>query len=303
MNLRFFRSSSLNAWATKVWDSSRLTSTAAGSVNLVMRNDRFSAEGDYLNVGRNFDPAVGFVRRRDMVRYKTDVGYYPRLGSGDSLIRQVRVNLGGFYIEGQDQEKQSSNAYAKALVRFETGDEAGVDVLTDFDRVVRPFALAEAEIPAGDYDFSSTKVYMRTNSSRRFWAEGNGGGGTYYGGGYRFYGGSINYKVAPQLITAVRVDRNEFDLPVAGGNVGTTLVSLNVFAATGRKLYSNSLIQYDSVSRDLNANIRVRLLYRPGSDLYFVINTGHRLDDRFDPRPPEFDRRAVVTKLTYMFAF
>ena len=303
MNLRFLRSSSLNAWVTKVWDARDLPSSAAGSLNLVMRNDKYSAEADYLNVGRNFDPAVGFVRRRDMIRYKGDVGFYPRLGSGDRLIRQVRFNAGGFYIEGQDHEKQSVNGYVKGLVRFETGDEAGVDVLADFDRVVRPFPLADVEIPVGDYQFASTKAYVKTNSSRRLYAEANAGGGTYYEGGYQTYGGLIGYKFAPQLTATLRVDRNHFDLPLPDGRFSTTLVGLNVFAATGRALYSNSLIQYDSVSRDFIANIRVRLLYRPGSDLYVVINTGHRFDDRFDPRPLEFDRRAIVTKLTYMLSF
>jgi hypothetical protein len=303
VNMRFFRSSSLNAWTTKVWDSRSLTSTAAGSLNLLVRNDKLSLETDYLNVGRNFDPAVGFVRRRDMIRYRTDIGYYPRFGSGDSLVRQVRFNAGGFYIEGQDHEKQSSHGYLNSQVRFETGDDAGVDVVTDTDRVVQPFRVAEVEIPAGDYDEWSTKAYVRTNSSRRLYAEANTGGGTFYGGDHVFYGGLVAYKFAPQLNTSLKFERNAFDLPLVGGNFSTTVVSLNVFAATGRKLYSNSLIQYDSVSRDFTANIRVRFLYRPGSDFFLVVNTGHRFDDRFDPRPPEFDRRAVVTKLTYMFTF
>ena len=302
VNVRFLRSSSLNAWATNVWDSRHLTSTAAGSLNLLVRNDKYSLEGDYLNVGRNFDPAVGFVRRRDMIRYKTDVGYYPRVG-GDSPIRQIRFNAGGFYIEGQDHEQQSSNKYVKGLVRFETGGEAGVDVLADVDRIVRPFRVAQVEIPSGNYDDWSTKVYMRSDSSRRLFVEANTGGGTYFGGDHVFYGGSIAYKFAPQFTTTLKLDRNQFDLALVGGKFSTTLVSLNVFAATGRKLYSNSLIQYDSVSRDFNANIRLRFLYRPGSDFYLVLNTGHRFDDRFDPRPPEFDRRAVVMKLTYLLAF
>ena len=178
-----------------------------------------------------------------------------------------------------------------------------MDVLADIDRVARPFRVAEVEIPAGDYDDWSTKVHMRTDASRRLFADANTGGGTYFGGDHVFYGGSIAYKFAPQLMTTLKLDQHQFDLPLVGGKFSTTLVSLSVFAATGRKLYSNSLIQYDSVSRDFNANIRVRLLYRPGSDFYFVVNTGHRFDDRFDPRPPEFDRRALVTKLTYLLAF
>jgi hypothetical protein len=238
-----------------------------------------------------------------MIRYRSDVGYYPRLGSGDRLVRQLRFNVGGFYVEGQDHHKQSSNGYVKSLVRFETGEEVGVDVLRDFDRASQPFRVADVEIPIGDYTYSSAKLYTRTNSSRRLYAEANAGKGTYYGGNSTFFGGLVAYKFAPQFTTTLKLDRNQFDLPLPGGNFATTLVSLNVFAATARKLYSNSLIQYDSVSRDLVANIRIRLLYRPGSDLYFVVTRGHRLDDRVTPRPPEFDRLAVVTKLTYLITF
>jgi hypothetical protein len=34
-----------------------------------------------------------------------------------------------------------------------------------------------------------------------------------------------------------------------------------------------------------------------------VFNTVRRFDDRFDPRPPEFDSRTLVTKLTYLVSF
>jgi hypothetical protein len=33
------------------------------------------------------------------------------------------------------------------------------------------------------------------------------------------------------------------------------------------------------------------------------VNTGHRFDDRFDPRPSAFDWRAALTKLTYLLSF
>jgi hypothetical protein len=51
------------------------------------------------------------------------------------------------------------------------------------------------------------------------------------------------------------------------------------------------------------ANIRVRLLYMPGSDVFLVFNNTHRFDDSIDPRPRDFDRRALVAKVTYLLAF
>ena len=112
----------------------------------------------------------------------------------------------------------------------------------------------------------------------------------------------MNVKVSPYLRLGGEIEQNLFDFPLEG-RVSTTLVSMNAFIATGRKLYSQWLIQYDSVSKDMSANIRLRLLYRPGSDLFLVFNNTRRFDDRFDPRPRDFDRRAIVAKLTYLIAF
>ena len=81
---RFFQSSALNAWVSKVWTPDSPDSSASGSVALNLTNDLLAFEADYLNVGQNFNPGIGFVRRRDMIRYQTSASYTPRLGSGDS---------------------------------------------------------------------------------------------------------------------------------------------------------------------------------------------------------------------------
>jgi hypothetical protein len=114
---------------------------------------------------------------------------------------------------------------------------------------------------------------------------------------------NATFKISPYLRIGGKLERNFFDFPGAAGRVSTTVASVDAFVARGRKLYSQWLIQYDSVSKDMLANIRIRLLYMPGSDVFLVFNNAHRFDDSIDPRPREFDRRAVVAKITYLLAF
>ena len=104
--MRFWGASALTGWVSHVWDPRFTSSTGAGNANLFLRNDRYSYQFDYTNIGRHFDPAMGFVRRFDMVRYTNDVGFNPRPRSWPA-IRQFRFNAGGFQIFGQDDRKQT----------------------------------------------------------------------------------------------------------------------------------------------------------------------------------------------------
>ena len=299
--LRFWQSSAFTGWASYVSDPRYSSSTGAGNANLFLRNDRYSYQFDYLNVGRHFDPAVGYVRRLDMVRSTHDVGFNPRPSSGP--VRQFHLNAGGYGISGQDGERQSTNAYLKAAANFQSDDEVGFWLTNDSDRPVEPFRIAAATIPAGTYSYTHPKFYVNTSAARRLSEQFSWEPGGFYGGDKTTYIGEILYKYRPQLQITYKFEHDKLRLPIPNGDFSTDAHSIGLFVATGRNLYSNSLIQYDNVSRQFSANIRIRWIYKPGSDLYFVYNTSHKFLDRFEPRSVADDQSAGVMKLTYQIGF
>ena len=100
-----------------------------------------------------------------------------------------------------------------------------------------------------------------------------------------------------------RLSRNEIDLPVPDGEFSTTILSLDVLGAVSRSLFANALVQWDDVSKVLQANIRIDWIHTPGSDLFIVLDTGYLTGDLLDPRDPRWLRRTGVVKLTYLKAF
>ncbi len=301
---RFFRSSELNAWVSKVWTPERLASSSAGSVNLFLANDLFAYEAGYLNVGEHFDPGIGFVRRRDMIRYHTNAAYTPRLGSGDSLVRQLLFNAGVNYIEGQDHRKQTTSHWGSVSARFESGEQMGVDVNREFDRPATTFQLFDTvTIPAGDYTFSDARLWFRSNVSRRLQGGASLRKGGFFNGNRTSYGANTFYKFSEYLSLGANVSHDVFRFPDQDQDISTTLLGFNVGAAANRGLFSSALIQYDTVSRDLQANIRVNWIHTPGSDLFVVFNTAHRFFDGPRPFDAPPDARAGVVKLTYLLAF
>ena len=66
--------------------------------------------------------------------------------------------------------------------------------------------------------------------------------------------------------------------------------------AFSTRLFLNSLVQVNTLDREVSANVRLNYMYRPGSDLYLVLN--EQRGDRVTPW--EFKSRGVRLKLTYL---
>jgi hypothetical protein len=236
-----------------------------------------------------------------MVRYTNDVGFNPR--PGWRLVRQLRFNAGGFQIFGQDGAKQSTQTYLKAATVFKFADEAGVWITNDSDRPDEPFQLVRTTIPVGTYSYTHPKFYVNTTPARKLSQQFSWEPGGFYGGTKSSFVGRILYKIKPQLQITYNFQRDHIEVPFANGTFSTRLDGVSLFIAAGRHFYSNSLIQYDNVSRQVQANIRVRWIHRPGSDLYLVYNTAHKLLDPLEPRRVTDDTKAGVIKLTYLIGF
>ena len=73
--------------------------------------------------------------------------------------------------------------------------------------------------------------------------------------------------------------------------------------AVSRKLFAGALVQWDNLSKELQANIRVDWIHIPGSDLFLVYGTGYITDDTLDPRLDSWTPRTAVATRTWLKAF
>ncbi len=304
LRYRFFSSSALNLWFSDTWqENGPQDGTGAAYVGLQLRNDRFSLASDYTDIGEHFDPALGFVRRRDMVRYGGSVAWTPRFEE-NTWARQASFQLLGNYIEGQDGKKQSDELIFYPSLTFQSGLYILVGLTHHWERLVDPFPIRPGVvIPPGDYPYNYAGVLFRTNDSKALSARGVTHKGEFWNGDWFQYGGAITWKTGPHLELTGSFDRREIDLPVDNGEFETTILGLNVLGALSRKLFANALLQYDNDSETIQANIRIDWIHTPGSDLFLVLNTGYFQGDLVDPHEERWVNRAGVVKLTYLKAF
>ena len=302
---RFWSSSEVRVWGARMWDSGAphaAGDSSAGLVELTLENDLYGLNLGRTRVGKDFDPALGFVRRPDLDQTGIWAGVKPRF-EASRWARGAEVWAGGNRITGTDGALQSREAIVDASFTFESGESVEFEFEDLFERLYGPARINARTLRPGDYGFRRLEFGVRTNDSRVLSASSEVELGGFWGGERTQVEAGVSVKTGPHLTVGADVDWNRISLPVRNGDFTTTLASVDVQGAVSRKLFAGALVQWDSVSRELQANVRVDWIHTPGSDLFVVLDTGYLTEDPLDPRIRRWTRRTGVVKLTWLKTF
>lgn len=299
---RFWGNSEISGWYTRVQDSDPDLNDGAGRLSLNLRRADYGFSTAYANIGENFNPALGFVRRRDVKNYSASGTYSPQIGSGFFRSYSVRAFAG--LVNGQDDQKQSSDVGGAASLTFLANDRVSLDYNRNFERLEDPFEIRpDAVIQPGDYVSDSWEAGFRTSDNRFFSGQGEVRLAEFFDGDRTTYSAGVGVRTGKYLQIDAGIRHDVFDLPIDNGQFDATTFSMNINMAQSRKLFAKSLIQYDNFSGNLQANIRIDWIHSPGADLFIVFNTNYNLSgevDRFDPRTALLNNRIGIAKLTYV---
>jgi hypothetical protein len=123
--------------------------------------------------------------------------------------------------------------------------------------------------------------------------------GTFYNGdrtSLEFSGGRFN--LGSQLSVEPGTSINRVDL--REGRFTTSTVSTRATFTLTPAMFVSGLSQYNSISRTLSSNLRLRWEYQPGSEL-FLVYTDER--DTLRHGMPELRNRAFVVKVNRLLRF
>ena len=120
--------------------------------------DRYGLQLEHLLVGNDFNPEVGFVRRRDMRRNFGEFRFSPRPESIEAVRRFV--GTGSFtYIENLNRMVETRETSASFAIEWDNSDILTIGATQTYEFLPQPFRIAsDAVIPVGGYDFSNLSV-------------------------------------------------------------------------------------------------------------------------------------------------
>jgi len=268
---------------------------------------RISWDGDlqgfsvsHLLVEDDFNPEVGLVRRSGFRQTSVNVRASPR-PTQIAFIRQLTVEGNADYLTNARQGFMETRDLAGRLgVEFESSDQLSASYTESYERLVTDERITGAVIPAGRYSFQTYDGSFTFGPQRFF----SGTVSARYGGFYDGHLTSVGFnrgriEVFPQLSLEPGVSHNWVRLP--GNGFNTLLASSRVTYTFTPRLFMSALLQYNSASDRVSANVRMRWEYRPGSEL-FLVYTEERDTYDFD-RTPVLATRGLVVKATSLLRF
>ncbi len=302
------------------WARSQTTGTTGDDQSYQARMDysmdRYGAQAEYLAVGKNFDPQVGFRRRSDFNRSYGQLRFSPRpTARAFHNIRKFTWTGAGEYVENGRGQVEARNFDGHFDAEFASSDKFAVDVTHNHEVLTGPFTPsgAPAPIAVGAYTFTDAALSYAIGAQRRVSGTLTLRAGEYYdgtirsitfgsggGGGFSTSRISLHQRLAMEpSVTITSVDR-----PV--GSFTTRVARTRVDFAFSPLMFASGLFQYSSADRAFSTNLRFRWEYAPGSEI-FVVYTDERdtTDDRFvTPATVRgLKNRAIVIKVNRLFRY
>ncbi len=259
------------------------------------RTNLFRLDASYTDFGEDFNPGVGFVQRTeerpDVRRFRGGGSYTP--WPGVFGIREIQIGPEIDIVLSHENELETQEITFDTQFEFETGDDIGFEVKNTIEHLDIAFDLQEEEIPAGEYNFTSFQISMRTSSSRMIGGQLQVELGEFYNGTRRGFLIDANIRPTAQISVEPFIEFNritlpgeEFDANAFGGRVNYS------FSTT---LFTKLFAQWSTDRDVISANILVNYIYRPGSDFYLVFNQNYDTRDG----GAELLDWAILGKMTY----
>jgi uncharacterized protein DUF5916 len=239
-------------------------------------NDFWNAYVRVLEFGDALQPALGFLPRPGTRKYEIWNALQPRPdpGSRFRFIRQAFFETEYTQVDGLDGRTQSRRLFeAPFNIETESGEHFEVNWVPTYEFLTQDFEVADGVVIRQGRGYHFTRYRIEAQSAKtRTWSVGS----TVWLGG--FYGGRltqteayVNWDVLRGHLHQKLDLENDFGHLPEGDFIQRLFQLQNVFAFSPRLLLFG-YFQYDTESRSLGMNARLRFTFRPGNDLFVVWN-------------------------------
>jgi hypothetical protein len=261
--------------------------------------DRYGLRFDYLDVGANYYPEIGFVQRRGFGRGFASARFSPRMRDS-KLVRRYLFELAPEYVINRNNVVESSRNTARFLTEFQSSDQFTFDFMTNYELLERPFTVSPGiRIEPGEFPFNNAIVSYAFGQQRPVSGTLALQAGPFYDGTLTsFTVSGARVGIVKQFSIEPSLTLNHGDLPA--GRFDTTLLRARLdYAFTPLRFFS-ALVQFNSADQTFSSNVRFRWEYQPGSEI-FVVYTDER--DTTVSGYPGLRNKAVVVKVNRLFRF
>jgi hypothetical protein len=218
-------------------------------------------------VGDDFNPGMGFVRRQGIRHYYATVGAHPRPQL--EPILEVNPYVSMSYITDLNSTVETRETCFGLDVALRQGGRISVEYDRRWEKLSDPFRIYDVvEVPAGTYEFDAVSLGVRSDRGRPLSGRIQVGRGEFFHGERTTVTAGAFWRANHHLTMDVFLEHNEVTVPDESLTVGLAGVRARYSLST--RLFASAFLQYNAGGDELISNLRFNFVHAPLSDFYIV---------------------------------
>jgi hypothetical protein len=243
------------------------------NVYLSYPNDFIEYDLSVTSIEANYNPEIGFVRRKDYILYSTELQFNPR-PDFISWIQQIEIKPldVNYYVTKSTNEMETLNMEFRPLgIEFTSGDFVEFNIQRYFDRLDDDFEIFDdVNIPQGKYWDTRYEVQFNSFSGRPFFIAGAASLGGFYTGTRAESSIMSRWNINRHMNISLDWTVNNLSFPE--GDFTTHEAGGRIEYSFNPKLYTSIYGQWNNEDDEILLNYRVNWIPKIGSYFYFVVN-------------------------------
>jgi hypothetical protein len=280
---------SLTLFGSKTWTSGLEDHDSSYGGILSYPNDLVQYK--WINIGENYNPALGFVPR-DGVRISSgSVEISPRPEFWNIRRMSFELSYTDYFKLDKGTWESKEMTVNPFRWEFNSGDFAGYEWRWNREQLFEPWMINMRNgivLPAGTYDFNSHNMMFVTSESRPISFMSDFSLGSFYSGTQRRYSGELIWRKNRHLRTSFSIEKNWISL--REGDFDTSLIMCRLDYSFTPFVTLANFVQYDTDSRNIGLQSRLRWILKPGNEFFIVLNHSWQENelDRFESAQTRF---------------
>jgi hypothetical protein len=264
-------------------------------MEFVRDTKQVSTSASYTEVGANFNPEMGYLKRENYRKWSGRIftRFRPKNKLGLLEIRP-HVNYDGYW--KLDGFQQSGRWHIDNHWEFRSGFEIHTGTNLVKEGVIEAFEISDSVfVSAGIYDDQEIQIMIMTNQAKPISFSSMNRIGGFFGGDRINITPTVRLRYKDRFTSEFSSNFNKVNLP--GGNFTTNLLRARLTYSFTPKMYIQSLLQYNTQSHQSSMNWRFIWQQSAGTGLYLVYNQAQD----YDGIPLETSTKSFVVKYSYLF--
>ena len=249
----------------------------------------------YQENGEDFNPEVGFLRRRNGFR-KFDFGLNNTSRPNGFLgFQELRPHMSFTRFWNFDGVMETTYLHNHFDGEFTDSSSGGVSYDVRQERVFEAFNISGIQVLPGRYDFNETQWSFRYNRSAPVSYSMSVAHGGFFGGKLITVRPSIRARYSETFNMSLSYSRNDIDLPL--GSTITNLTSIRAAYNISPRVFIQSLVQHNDSADLWSVNFRFGWLQDANTGLFLVYSETEGIGDII----PNGAGRSLILKYSYLF--